>query len=202
MGNKKDIGSLFKEKLDHLDTSPNETGWAAIQTELDKKKEKRRVLPLKFWYVGLFSVGLLVTGLVYTNSISKGNLLKFEDQTSKKSESGLDENNLISKTKASINEKKIATEGQKNSTEAISNKNLEVVNDSVKTGNKELVVSEKSSENNSKTNKNLYPEKLSKLSKNQKTTQSEASKSFASKSKFPKNIVSKTKKKTTKSIKI
>ena len=123
MGNKKDIGSLFREKLVHLDTSPNDTGWAAIQTELDKKEEKRRVLPLWFWYVGLFSVGLLVTGLVYNNSIVKNNLLKFEDQTSKKIENGSTEKNLISKTKTADNENNTVTDSEKYSIETIPNQN-------------------------------------------------------------------------------
>ncbi len=198
MGNKKDIGSLFREKLDHLDTSPNDTGWAAIQTELDKKEEKRRVLPLWFWYVGLFSVGLLVSGLVYTNSISRDNMLKFEDKTSQKSENNSNENNLIYKTKTTDNGEKIAADEEKKSTQEISNQNSEVVNNSVKTRNKALVVSEKSSENNFKTNENLYPKKKPKQSKNQKTTQSEASKSYVSKSKFDKNVISNTKKKANK----
>lgn len=198
MGNKKDIGSVFRKKLDHLETLPNDRGWAAIQTELDKKEKKRRILPLWFWYVGLFSVGLLVSGLVYTNSISRNNLLKFEDKTSKKPTNNSNENNLIYKTKTSDNGEKIAPDSEKNSTQEISNQNSEVVNNDTKNGNKELIISEKSSENNFKTNENLYPKKQPKQSKNQKTTQSKASKSYVSKSKFDKNIISKIKKRITK----
>ena len=37
MENNKDIGKLFRDKIDQLDQSPNENGWFAIQSELDKK---------------------------------------------------------------------------------------------------------------------------------------------------------------------
>ncbi len=52
MENKKDIGKLFKEKLDGLDKTPNENLWAAINDELQEKKKKRRAIPFYFYYTG------------------------------------------------------------------------------------------------------------------------------------------------------
>ena len=66
MENNKDIGKLFRDKIDQLDQSPKENGWLAIQSELDKK-EKRRVLPFWFWYAGIFSLGIIFSTLVYKN---------------------------------------------------------------------------------------------------------------------------------------
>ena len=67
MENNKDIGKLFREKIDQLDQSPNENGWFAIQSELDKK-EKRRMLPFWLWYAGIFSVGISIAILVYSTN--------------------------------------------------------------------------------------------------------------------------------------
>lgn len=44
MDNKKDIGKLFKERLDNLESKPNDAIWGALEKEL--QKEKRRFLPL------------------------------------------------------------------------------------------------------------------------------------------------------------
>ncbi len=52
MENKKDIGKLFKAKLDGLEKSPNENLWAAINEELQEKKKKRRIIPFYFYYTG------------------------------------------------------------------------------------------------------------------------------------------------------
>ncbi|MDI1257201.1 MAG: hypothetical protein PSV16_13995 [Flavobacterium sp.] len=43
MENKKDIGRLFREKLNNLDTTPNDAVWSAINADLDKKKKRRFV---------------------------------------------------------------------------------------------------------------------------------------------------------------
>lgn len=53
MENKKDLGKLFKAKLDGLEKSPNENLWAAINEELQDKKKKRRVIPFYFYYAGV-----------------------------------------------------------------------------------------------------------------------------------------------------
>jgi hypothetical protein len=58
MGNRKDIGKIFREKIDLLEKDPNNDGWNAIQSELDKKK-KRKLIFIPFWFK---SIGLLTAG--------------------------------------------------------------------------------------------------------------------------------------------
>ncbi len=50
MENKKDIGKLFKAKLDGLEKSPNAHLWAGINEELQEKKKKRRIVPFYYYY--------------------------------------------------------------------------------------------------------------------------------------------------------
>ena len=52
MENKKDLGKLFKAKLDGLEKSPNENLWEAINEELHENKKKKRIIPLYFCYTG------------------------------------------------------------------------------------------------------------------------------------------------------
>lgn len=52
MENKKDIGQLFKTKLNGLEKSPNENLWEAINEELHENKKKKRIIPLYFYYTG------------------------------------------------------------------------------------------------------------------------------------------------------
>ena len=93
MENNKDIGKLFRDKIDQLDKSPNENGWFAIQSELDKK-EKRRVLPFWFWYAGILSLGILLTTLVYKNFNQQEPILKNIEKTniSKKNNTEINKN--------------------------------------------------------------------------------------------------------------
>lgn len=61
MENKKDIGKAFKDKLSHLEKTPNESVWNSINAELQQKK-KRRTAFIPFWMktAGIISFGLLV----------------------------------------------------------------------------------------------------------------------------------------------
>jgi len=55
MENKREIGKLFKDKLDYLDKSPSDNLWASIESDLNKKR-KRRIL---FWLIpSLLMVGV------------------------------------------------------------------------------------------------------------------------------------------------
>ena len=60
MENKKDIGKLFKAKLDGLEKSPNGNLWASINEELEEKKKKRRVIPFYWYYTGAAVLLLLI----------------------------------------------------------------------------------------------------------------------------------------------
>lgn len=80
MGNKKDIGLVVKEKLDNLDKSPNDNGWNAIQSDLDKKK-KRRLIPFWFSYVGIFSAGILFSWLIFNNSFDQNSFFNLKENS-------------------------------------------------------------------------------------------------------------------------
>lgn len=56
MENKKEIGKIFKDKLELLDKSPSNNLWASIENDLNKKRKKR----LLFWLIP----SLLLMGLI------------------------------------------------------------------------------------------------------------------------------------------
>jgi len=80
MGNKKDIGLAIKEKLIHLDKSPKDNVWEAIQSDLDKKK-KRRMIPFWFSYIGIFSVGILASYIIFNKSFKQNNLIILKENS-------------------------------------------------------------------------------------------------------------------------
>lgn len=75
MEKNKEIGKLFKEKLDFLNKSPKDGGWDAIQIELEEKKKKRRYfMPFWFCVLGLFFGGIIISN---HNYISDSNFRDF-----------------------------------------------------------------------------------------------------------------------------
>ncbi|MGK4567039.1 hypothetical protein [Flavobacterium sp. 3HN19-14] len=56
MENKKDIGHLFREKLNALDKTPDDAVWRSISADLDKRRKKR----VLFWLTAAAAV--LLTG--------------------------------------------------------------------------------------------------------------------------------------------
>ncbi|WP_395061213.1 hypothetical protein [Flavobacterium sp.] len=76
MENKKDIGTAFKEKLDHLDKIPSANLWRSIEKELDKKKKKRAL----FWFFpALILLGLMMF-LFFNNQFSQDKIVDFKEQ--------------------------------------------------------------------------------------------------------------------------
>ena len=62
MENKKDLGKIFKERLDEAEVTPNDELWAAISETLDRRSKKRRA----FWLWSGLALLLLVLGVSYT----------------------------------------------------------------------------------------------------------------------------------------
>lgn len=58
MGTKKDIGKLFKERLGHLEQSPDAGLWDNIASELDKS-QSRRIAPLWYYFGGAAVLAIL-----------------------------------------------------------------------------------------------------------------------------------------------
>ena len=83
MKNRKDIGKIFKEKINYLDRNPNNDGWGAIQSELDKKKKKRFIL-IPFWFktLGVLTAGILCLWLKGYYSLEKETVFKMNNNSS------------------------------------------------------------------------------------------------------------------------
>jgi Outer membrane protein beta-barrel domain len=117
MENNKEIGKLFKEKMGFLDAAPKEGGWNEIQTELDKKKKKRRFfIPFWFNYAGLFLAGIIISSFIYQNISSLHSLDLFDSEVEKKINRS-EQNRTKNKPKSLKKE----TEINENSGEIISN---------------------------------------------------------------------------------
>lgn len=181
MEKNKEIGKLFKEKLDALDATPREGGWNAILTELDKKKKKRRFL-IPFWFSasGLFLAGIVISGFIYINYSNFRNFNFFDNKIEIKT---TDSENI--KNKKLQNYKKglgaIDSTNQKNEDKIISVKSNEN-NKSVKSEITKKLESEKI--NNSK---NFETKNSSNYSDNFKvSTKSNLNNSSTSKKKFEK----------------
>lgn len=75
MENKKDIGKVFREKLEGFDRTPDAKIWSAIEADLQQQKKRRFAFP--FW-LKTASLGVLVAGLCFLisnrNENSNGNL--------------------------------------------------------------------------------------------------------------------------------
>jgi len=61
MNEKKNIDRLFQEKFKDFEVAPPEFVWQNIETELQEKKKKRRILPLWFRLSGVAAI--LVIGM-------------------------------------------------------------------------------------------------------------------------------------------
>ncbi|MFV8357730.1 hypothetical protein ACNQGB_16280 [Flavobacterium sp. XS1P32] len=79
MENKKDIGTIFREQLNHLDKTPNDDGWNIIQSALDRKK-KRKVAYFWFIIVLVFSTGILSSWLIFPTSFQTNKLFNFKEK--------------------------------------------------------------------------------------------------------------------------
>lgn len=148
MGNRKDIGTVFKEQLNYLDKSPNENGWNAIQEELDKKK-KRRILP--FWY---FLTGILFSGILFS-------LFNLNDKQSTASET----------KSGSVNEKNIFTpsnskKSREKETELVVEPDKKSKQNALKTNKKENILTDDNLESETKKETNYSNNNGIKSSKN------------------------------------
>ena len=84
MGNRKDIGKAFADKLSSLERTPRENVWNGISYELQKKK-KRRIAFFFFWSktIGLLLVGAIAAVYVYrqNGSVNNGTTINTPETT-------------------------------------------------------------------------------------------------------------------------
>lgn len=137
MENRRDIGKLFREKLDDLDKSPNGDLWAKINADLQKDKKKRRIIP--FW---LKTTGIAVVMMV---------LLVISSQSiwNKNSSFQLFEENNNSKNKSSGNQKD--ENDAKNQNSITNSNNLKNTEES----NKEVITLKKESSDKPSSSHNI-----------------------------------------------
>jgi hypothetical protein len=100
MENRKDIGKIFREKIDYLDKEPNNDGWNAIQSELDKKKKKRLIF-IPFWFktIGLLTAGSLCLWLITNHTFENA---PFLEKNAKPSDTPLNDTSSNNKTNSSM----------------------------------------------------------------------------------------------------
>lgn len=176
MGNKKDIGIVIKEKLKKLDKSPNDNGWNAIQSDLEKKK-KRRLIPFWFSYVGIFSTGILFSWLIFNNSFDQNSFFN------------LKENSITTKEKKNDNQNSTSIESSNkntNSNDSILNSenNSSIINKEKIVFNDKIVESKaivKTNSNTDSSKKNATKNKIANFTCKNK---SKRNKSFSKTKKF------------------
>ena len=83
MENNKDIGKIFRERLQVVEKTPNPKVWESIQHELQQKK-KRRIVPFWMW----FAAGILLLGagsyfIMEQGEFPKTNAIEQNDATNK-----------------------------------------------------------------------------------------------------------------------
>lgn len=74
MGQKKDIGKLFENKLKHGEKQPNKSVWEKLDVSLDAEKRKREKI-IYYWLIGtsvVFLLGLVL--LINSESVSNSNI--------------------------------------------------------------------------------------------------------------------------------
>ena len=79
MKNKKDIGTIIREKINHLDKTPNDDGWNIIQAMLDQKKKRKKSFYWLFIIV-LFFTGILSSWLIFCPSLQTNKLFNLQEK--------------------------------------------------------------------------------------------------------------------------
>ena len=98
MSERKNIEKLFQEKFSQFEVYPDEIVWENIEKELQKKKEKKRVVPFWFQFGGL--AASLILGFWILNSVVHSS--KSEDSISIKNE----KNNTNENSKSVVSNKR------------------------------------------------------------------------------------------------
>ena len=134
MSERKNIEKLFQEKFSQFEVYPDEIVWENIEKELQKKKEKKRVVPFWFQFGGL--AASLILGFWILNSVVHSS--KSEDSISIKNE----------KNNTNENSKSVVSNKREDKTKS------KLENDLKSTKNEKFNVIVSNNENKSKSNLN------------------------------------------------
>ena len=139
MGNKQDIGKVFKEKLDNLQASPQDLIWNNIVAELDKKEKKRRVIPFWLKFGSIAAAILILSSIIW-------NYTKKESTNKNKIEFTTKDNSIKSNNKNNtLKDEKILDSNNVNST----------ITNALEVSKNDLINSDKNKEKKSNSSNNL-----------------------------------------------
>lgn len=98
MENRKEIGKVFRKKLDSFERTPSDTVWDSIHSEL-KERKKRVFFYIPPWIkiAGIFSLGALISFFIF-NGFSEKNYLKNPTKSNPNTINPSNSKNSISKT--------------------------------------------------------------------------------------------------------
>ncbi|MFD1615923.1 hypothetical protein [Gelatiniphilus marinus] len=169
MNDKKHIDRLFQERFKDFEATPNDAVWKHIETQLNKKKKKQRIIPVWWRYAGVAAllVLLLTVGRLVFNDADNHNIVPPQVVDTKdgfledlKGDSNKGDNNTL--IDSNINEDKIIDEK-----EAVATTNTE--KDSLKEATQIKNNIEKASDGTVPSNKTSVAENASSKHKNEGT---------------------------------
>lgn len=137
MKNSKNIDRLFQEKFKDFEATPNEKIWKNIESSLQEKEEKRRIIP--FWWKLTGVAALIAVGFFIGNKYTGNSNLQIPNP----------KNEVVTKTTISK--------------DAISNENTTIVASEKRKNNEEI---SKLNQNSTSENKNLVNENTVQNSEN------------------------------------
>lgn len=174
MKNSKNIDRLFQEKFKYFEATPNEKIWKNIESSLQEKEEKRRIIP--FWWKLSGIAALIVVSFFIGNQYVENSNSKFqipnsptESNRSANSQEQNSKNEVVTKTtisKDAITNRKnaIVTSEKVKSKEEISkqnqnstNENKNLINENKIQNNENKAVVSNNSVSNSIKNKKQNP---------------------------------------------
>ena len=162
MGDKKDIGKAFKDKLEELQVSPQGLVWDKIVTDLDEKENNKRIIPIWFKAVSIVVIFLAVGGLFLLSKNNKNNndVVNVNEHNTDNKLDNIKNKNI--ENSINNNTPIVTTEIDKLSTEKENKTKLSIINNSNKNGFKANYTAYK---NNKKTQ--ISKKKINKITNQQ-----------------------------------
>ncbi|WP_347373052.1 hypothetical protein [Aequorivita sp. Q41] len=96
MGQKKDIGTLFKDKLNDGKKAPTESLWKKVNTTLDKEKNRKKRI-FFYWFTGVSLFLLLGIAFLYRNGYFKNTISENQLQNNSKIEQSTTPANVVTR---------------------------------------------------------------------------------------------------------
>lgn len=171
MSDKKHIDRLFQESFKDFEAKPDDAVWENIESQLNQKKKKRRVIPIWWRYAGVAAllVLLLTVGINYFNNDKKdpqtNQIVDTENNilTEQKGES--DNFNELKKPEEVVTNNNTSKDNSNQINEAIANTNSDdkkveesiqnIVSDKVNVSKESVIAETSSSQNENESKRNI-----------------------------------------------